>query len=249
MKVPQILPRRSRGLAIGLAVALIMAFVSLGLVSGAVFPGGASPAQQVTDGLLAETPGATPIALTPEQQHCLQPRGGEAFLRKLPPEKQQLILRSIQVCVDSLHVPEPPSHSHPALLTPRQPAPTPHTALPHRAAGSGIIVETRQAPVPGPLFLGENQWYETKGNETIAVYAGKDRQDPSQGMIVVVVTEAKNPVGSPTASPRATYLTPTKEGSVHITDADGEHLSLRSTSGTTFIFDVASRKFLPVPGR
>jgi len=121
---------------------------------------------------------------------------------------------------------------------------TPSIALPHRAAGNGTIVETRQAKVSPTEFLGQNRWVEQVGNAGIAVYAGASRSDPTQGVVVVSV-EGKDPLTRPPAGlVGGTYPTPTRAGAVHVVDATGERLTLAAANGATFIFDVPSRSYV-----
>lgn len=101
-------------------------------------------------------------------------------------------------------------------------------------AGDGTIIETGLAPYPGSSYRFENRWVMETPARTIIVYAGALTPDPAQG--VVVVDSSPRGVGG-------RYPTPTKSGSVHITGADGQRLTLAAADGTTFVFDVAARVF------
>ena len=71
-------------------------------------------------------------------------------------------------------------------------------------------------------------------------YAGVTGSDPSQGAVMVTPVAAGQRGGR--------YLTPTKHGAVRVVDAVGEVLELEAEDGTTFYFDVPSRKFLDAGG-
>jgi hypothetical protein len=66
------------------------------------------------------------------------------------------------------------------------------------------------------------------------VYAGAARDDPSQGLLAV------RSIGLTTV-----YRAPIRAGAVRIVAADGERLSLVTSSGTQLVFDVSSRSFGP----
>ena len=121
-------------------------------------------------------------------------------------------------------------------------APTPQPAalrahMPRVPAGAGFLVETQLAPFPSSVFAAENAWFERNGDEVVVVYAGVDTQDPAQGRVRVHVT-------SPAGETGGSYATPTKSGSVRITAAVGERLTLTSRSGAVFYFDVPTRTFI-----
>ena len=108
-------------------------------------------------------------------------------------------------------------------------------------------METRQAAVPGGLFSGQNYWYEQRGGNDIIAYAGASKQDPSQGIVWIVVYSSTPGIpggAQPHSNASAPYPTPVKAGPVRVVSAIGEVLTLASDSGQTFTFDVASRTFV-----
>lgn len=238
------IPRRR---ALVFAGATGAVFIGGAITLAAVHASGGKPSARAA---VEAAAAASPTPLTPSQLQCLKRfdlTTTEASFRKLPAAQQRLYLARAQNCVNVLAA---PSRTPAFARTAGAPVPTVSDSIPkpHRTAGAGTIVESRLAPVPGVAFKAQNQWFETKNGVVIAVYAGAGtEQDENQG-IVVVQSQAEHAGGVPAAVPADNmYRTPTKSGPVHITDADGERLTLLSTDGTKFVFDVASRTFLPVP--
>lgn len=111
-----------------------------------------------------------------------------------------------------------------------------------RPAGAGTIIEDGLAPYPASYFF-ENRWYAKIGQEIIIVYAGAQRSDgvtpleePWPGIVVVDVSGSDEKGGA--------YFTPVKAGPVRISDVNGMQLTLVTDSGSVFLFDVTSRKFV-----
>jgi len=157
----------------------------------------------------------------------------------LPSEKRALLEASYRRAEQERRGPPP---KNPALPPPT-PAPTPAggpITLPQRPAGAGIIVESGQAPLPGSLYAIENSWHKPEDGGFIQVFAGAEREDPAQGIVAVVVATGN---GQP-PPPLEVHRTPAKAGAVRVVDADGERLTLRTSSGATFIFDVPARRFV-----
>ncbi|MPZ57462.1 MAG: hypothetical protein GEU91_13365 [Rhizobiales bacterium] len=157
----------------------------------------------------------------------------------LPPEKRALLEGSYLRAVQGRRSPPPKNPAAP----PPTPAPTPAggpITVPQRPAGAGIIVESGLAPLPGSVYKIENSWHKSEGNGFIQVFAGAEREDPAQGVVAVVVAPGN---GQP-SPPVEVYRTPTKAGAVRVVEAEGERLTLRTSSGATFIFDVPTRRFL-----
>jgi hypothetical protein len=98
------------------------------------------------------------------------------------------------------------------------------------------IVDVRQAPFPRSTYAIENRWQELRGGMLDQVYAGADGADPTQGVVVLqlVAWPADQDVET------QAFPTPTKEGPVRITAADGDLLTLTSESGGRYTFDVVS---------
>jgi len=132
----------------------------------------------------------------------------------------------------------------PATATPTS---TPTTlTIPSRPAGAGTIFENGQAPFSAMEYLFQNRWEEERADGTrVVVYAGVQGSalDPSrtQGVVVVVVLGTD---GNPIAEQSGRYPTPSRAGSVRVTDATGEVLTLAADDGTMFRFDVGSRTYM-----
>jgi len=161
---------------------------------------------------------------------------------RLPPEKQAILERERQFREGTPPLPSLPPKGEVQPGKPGSPPePTLEPALvPRKAAGAGTIIEDGQAPISSMVFSGRNRWYEVKGDEKIAVYAGADGQDPSQGVLIVVILS----LDETTKKGGATYRSPIKDGALSIVGAEQERLTLVSEGGTTFIFDVAARQFV-----
>jgi hypothetical protein len=87
-------------------------------------------------------------------------------------------------------------------------------------------------------------WVGRYNNEYLFVSSGSIKRDPIQGMMRVYTTT----LDELTWGPEQTYLTPVKAGLVHITDAVGQRLTLRTDTGTFFYFDLATRQWVnPAP--
>ena len=113
----------------------------------------------------------------------------------------------------------------------------PHGTLPSGVSNqpwpSGII-ESGQAPLPGELYVINNQWQEVVGGVHLSVYAGSEAQDPSQGVLIVMTTS----LDLQTSTGPHIYLTPLHSGALRIVGSNSQRLTLTSTNGTQFVFFV-----------
>jgi hypothetical protein len=158
---------------------------------------------------------------------------GTSAQGRLPPEKQAMLERESLELAAARKAPLPSKTlPNPAGAKPDAPRLAPLTRT---LAGQGSIVETGLAPFSS-AFLVENHWYESRSTGQVIVYAGARRTDLSQGILVVVVSDALNQNGS--------YLTPSRVGAVRVIAANGERLTLAASNGTEFTFDVTSRQFV-----
>lgn len=133
---------------------------------------------------------------------------------------------------------------HSKLSTPL-PITTP-SGLPYTIAGAGRIYQDNSAYMGFPPI--KNRWVAEIGDESIEVYAGRDRFDATQGVLVVLQKNHRTGVGR---GPDG-YNTPIKAGAVAIIDAVDQRLTLRAADGTLFYFDVPTRQWVtpgpsPVP--
>jgi len=113
-----------------------------------------------------------------------------------------------------------------------------------RAAGKGVIAETKTPSFSIGEYVFENQWSEQLGNKRVAVWAGAKSQDTAQGVVAVVVTDSGK--GGALLA-KDIYLTPVKFGPVRVFDAQDGQITLASPDGGKFVFDVATRRFITWP--
>jgi hypothetical protein len=99
--------------------------------------------------------------------------------------------------------------------------------------GAGVRADAHY--LTGDLATFENMWRggSTDGSFQAGVWAGALREDPRQGLVVVIVE-----------GPVFTYLTPRKAGSLHVVAEHSLRLTLLSANGSTFYFDVPGRRFV-----
>lgn len=86
-------------------------------------------------------------------------------------------------------------------------------------------------PVVYPQYVYENQWANYINNHWVAVFAGAYSDNLAQGIVVFVWNSEL-------------YETPLPAGSVHIVAEDNYRLTLLSTDGTIFYFDIPARRFV-----
>jgi hypothetical protein len=155
---------------------------------------------------------------------------------QLPPEKQKLLQREEQQYQEALSQGGP----SPNVANPKSAATAPTSAPQPWPEG---VFDIQQAPLSQDYVI-ENQWQANLDGH-VQVYAGSLNSDPSQGLVVVLVTSADLTPGMPEA-----YRTATKSGPLRIIASNGQRLSLVSRTGALFAFDVPARRFVsaePVP--
>jgi hypothetical protein len=113
-----------------------------------------------------------------------------------------------------------------------------------RGAGAGQIIESRanSLSMAGDDFV--NQWSEEINGQRLTVLAGSEHQNAYQGILVIVITPLSN---ATTRLSRERYITPVQFGAVRVVEANGEQLTLATSEGGRFVFDVASRQFVSWP--
>ena len=79
-----------------------------------------------------------------------------------------------------------------------------------------------------------NGWYGIWHGKVVGVYSGASSDDPGQGEIAIVINSA----------PFGNFPTPTKHGGVRVVGEEDNRLTLVSTDGTTYYFDVPARRFV-----
>jgi hypothetical protein len=79
-----------------------------------------------------------------------------------------------------------------------------------------------------------NGWSGIWDGKAIAIYAGATSDDPDQGVIAVGINSA----------PFGNFPTPTKHGGVRVVSEHNNRLTLVSTDGTTYYFDIPSLSYV-----
>ena len=121
-----------------------------------------------------------------------------------------------------------------------------------RIAGDGTITESSNSPFHS-WFRISNRWAATIGKNRVTVYAGGQNMSPAGGIDLeddlswpgVLNIETVDEEGLYLREKSGSYPTPTNGGPVRIVDANGVVLTLVSTLGKTFYFDVTRREYLP----
>jgi hypothetical protein len=233
------------GIMLAGAAGLVVAFAGAGLVSCSRGGGqgvGSSHTAEPLAALATATP--TPIALSPVQEHCLEPLGGADDFRRQPPAVQQAELNEIRFCVDQLEgLPLPPSPTPPPPLPPGG---TP-LRVPTKPAGAGTIAESGgNGPSEAGRYIFLNGWYEPvrpAGPPPRTVRAGFQNDQsgaPAQGIVMVTGLET----GGSSAPQDVVYPTPSRHGAVKIVGAVGETLDLQAEDGTHFYFDARALRYV-----
>jgi hypothetical protein len=83
----------------------------------------------------------------------------------------------------------------------------------------------------------QNSWFGFVGGNSTTVFAGALLDQPDQGVVHLFMN-------FPTRGFDEQILTPTKHGGVHVVSEQNNRLTLVSTDGTTYYFDVPARRFV-----
>jgi hypothetical protein len=83
----------------------------------------------------------------------------------------------------------------------------------------------------------QNEWFGFIGGNSTNVFAGALVGEPDQGVVHLFIN-------FPTRGFDEQILTPTKHGGVHVVSEQNNRLTLVSTDGTTYYFDVPARRFV-----
>jgi hypothetical protein len=83
----------------------------------------------------------------------------------------------------------------------------------------------------------QNSWFGFVGGNSTTVYAGALLDQPDQGVVHLFMN-------FPTRGFEEQILTPTKHGGVRVVSEQNNRLTLVSTDGTTYYFDVPARRFV-----
>jgi hypothetical protein len=100
---------------------------------------------------------------------------------------------------------------------------------------TGTIEDGREK-VAGKLLgiTALNGWFGFWDGNEVSVYAGASYDDPDQGVIVILMRNA----------PEGNLPTPTKHGAVRVVSVNNNRLTLVSTDGTTYYFDIPSLSYV-----
>jgi hypothetical protein len=160
----------------------------------------------------------------------------------LPPSKAAFLTHERDFHAKALA--EAASHPKSQFVDPYANKPS---TLPTPATPFGII-PGESAGIPGSQFVDRNGWQELAGSNVVSAYAGATAQDGMQGALIVRTVVWNAARGEPDAvnpnMSESEYLTPTRDGAVKVTRADGQVLTLAAADGTMFRFDVAARRFI-----
>ncbi len=136
---------------------------------------------------------------------------------------------------------------HSEAMEPKDPNRIVPTAQPEPTVVAGIYQEFSQPMGWGTLYDVQNMWMGPVSGGHIQVYAGLKSDEVGRfvvngsGQGVIAVLAFPYDSASNIALTGGEYLSPTRTGSLHITAASGICLSLTSTNGTQYAFDVTTR--------
>jgi hypothetical protein len=114
------------------------------------------------------------------------------------------------------------------------PSPTPLRTFPPTGTREDMYVK------PSGEKMGldaQNAWFGVLDRRPVSVYAGALSEVPEQGAIYIFVE-------LPNTGVNGQILTPTKHGGVRVVGEQDNRLTLVSTDGTTYYFDVPARRFV-----
>jgi hypothetical protein len=151
----------------------------------------------------------------------------QGAINALPPSKSAALVKFCDNRAHDLANGGPPS------IVPRTPSPFP-TGV---ATVYGIQPPMNDEPwESGGTYSFINMWL----GQSAMVFAGALSSDPSQGLVVLTDRGTVSNGASLPPSILGTYQTPTKDGALTITAANGEVLTLMAADGANYTFDVAS---------
>ena len=122
-------------------------------------------------------------------------------------------------------------------FSPLPPAPSPSFLSP-----PGSITDA-PPPFSSQQFVTQNSWWDVVGGESYQVWAGSEASDASQGVVIIMAGPASDTSHAGNYTLQA-FPTPTQHGPVSITASTGTVLTLTSSDGTTFTFDVLANAYV-----
>jgi hypothetical protein len=112
---------------------------------------------------------------------------------------------------------------------------TPSPTLPIIYPPTGTSEDPRDIATGHLLGLNVlNGWNGILDGKAVGVYSGASSFDPEQGLIAIVINSA----------PFGNFPTPTKHGGVRVVSEQDNRLTLVSTDGTTYYFDVPAMSYV-----
>lgn len=151
----------------------------------------------------------------------------------ISPEKQALLEKIAKLREEARQQPTP-GFIDPAVL----PTLGPQRTVPATPLGAGFVRRAELLPFTHdtPYEL-TNQWYAQAESTTYRIYAGGTRDEPSEGVVVMMVFTADRNL----PAWEQHYPLPSGFGKAEITGAEGRVLTLTGVDGDTILFDVDAR--------
>lgn len=161
------------------------------------------------------------------------------------PEKQAILDRVAREQAEAhARVPDHPKPGNPAAERP----------APSDEAGPALGIIPVSVPFGSDEYVIEAEgWQSVSGNQRVTAYPGALASDRTQGVVVIAVATRLSERGAPNFTDElaadeevrlAAYTTPRRAGSVRVTAASGNLLTLTAADGSRFVFNVASRRFV-----
>lgn len=97
-----------------------------------------------------------------------------------------------------------------------------------------------QMPFDVRSFIATTYWEDLRGSRYIGLVAGSVPTDPMQGVLKVVIAEPDSAAPVPTSTD---YPAPSRAGALRLTSVVGNTATVISTSGQTYLFDLARLTF------
>ena len=102
------------------------------------------------------------------------------------------------------------------------------------------IIDDVQGALPTSTDRLLNAWQSEVDGRLVTVYAGARAGDSAQGVVVVVALER----GNTARFSQDALATPSRSGAVRVVAAHAPLVTLRATSGATFMLDVTTLRFV-----
>lgn len=183
----------------------------------------------VTTAAVASIAGAVAVAAVAGAGNSNGP--GLTINPNWPAAKQQKMQQILdrQAAARARHVPKPSNG-----------APSNAEAIPARVGG--LITGLEQSPFSPTEFLSNSTWSGVVDGLWVQIYAGADETGPAPVGELRGISMPVNPNDNPTESdPLGTFMPPSAESGLSLTDVHGDVLTVTAPSGDTYSFDVATK--------